>query len=525
MRTSVILPAFALFTPCYDPPPMLSKLFGAGGPDHPMADPREARRLLDELSASDPLKALDELAHWHESVSATEGFRPEVRIQILFSLDESAQPRLRKVAREYLAAARPSRVQENLLWTKAHDYYRQCGHAYGRAIDSVLQGAKGADAAKPMLALLAVRALRALAQQIKWLHLRYGPVDPAVWRVLNGVYAFAESRDIGDAAVPAAYPDAPGPTSPREEFTRALALVTSSPDSLTPHELDLAERVIGDFAGSFVLAPKPAADLTHWTDLAQGIAPQRLARTPPAGPGLRYFGGGAALGALKKLIERIESTGQVPASLVAGAVPDPEGTLELLRRLLFRWSPVPPERKHPRHNVRSRLSIVHGYQALLAVLGGTGSEPNAEPAENWIVENVSAGGFGAIIPQRKGDWLKIGVLLGMQPEGGNNWVAGMIRRVGKTSSQEARIGIQTLSRAPELARFSVRGREETGVLLPAYGHGSGEAWVALRSGVFTPGQNLESRRGGRSYVYMPQGVAEHGDDYDILRFRELLRED
>jgi hypothetical protein len=42
--------------------------------------------------------------------------------------------------------------------------------------------------------------------------------------------------------------------------------------------------------------------------------------------------------------------------------------------------------------------------------------------------------------------------------------------------------------------------------------------------VFVPGQNLENRRGGRSYVYMPQDVAEHGDDYDIVRFRELIRD-
>jgi hypothetical protein len=503
---------------------MLSKLFGAGGPDHPMADPREARRLLDELSASDPLKALDELAHWHESVSATEGFKPEARIQLLFTLDEAAQPRIRRIAREYLATPRPSRVQENQMWTRAHDYYRQSGHAYGRAIDAVLQGAKGADAAKPLLPLLVVRALRSLAQQIKWLHLRYGPVDAAAWRVLNGVYGFAESRGIAEAVVPSAYPGAPGETSPRREYLRALVLMISSPDSLTPPELDLAERVIGHFAASFVLGPRPAPDLTHWTDLGLAVAPQRLARAPQPAPGLRFFGGGAALTGMRSLIQRIESTGQVPPSLVAGVVPDAEATLDLLRRLVFRWSPVPPERKHPRHNVRSRLSIVHGYPALLAALGGAGSEPGAQEAENWIVENVSTGGFGAIIPQRKGDWLKIGMLLGMQPEGGNNWVVGMIRRVGRTSGQEARVGIQTLSRAPELARFSLRNREETGVLLPAYGHGSGEAWVALRSGVFSPGQNLESQRGGRSYVYLPQGVAEHGDDYDIVRFRELIRE-
>jgi hypothetical protein len=100
----------------------------------------------------------------------------------------------------------------------------------------------------------------------------------------------------------------------------------------------------------------------------------------------------------------------------------------------------------------------------------------------------------------------------------------MVRRVSKISGQESRVGIQTLSRAPALTRFALRGGEEDGVLLPAPGLGEGETSIALRSGVFVPGQNLESRRAGRSYMYMPQSVAERGDDYDIIRYREMIRE-
>jgi hypothetical protein len=30
--------------------------------------------------------------------------------------------------------------------------------------------------------------------------------------------------------------------------------------------------------------------------------------------------------------------------------------------------------------------------------------------------------------------------------------------------------------------------------------------------------------GGRQHVYMPQGVAERGDDYEIVRFKEMVKE-
>jgi hypothetical protein len=510
---------------------VIKKLFGGARPDHPMADPKEVRRLLEELPAHDPLKAIEELAHWHESVGAAEGFRPEARIQLLFAIDEAAQPWIGKVAREYLASARPSRVQENRIWTRLYEYCRQSGRAYALSVDAVLQGAKGAGAAKPLLPLLLVRALRALSQQIKWLHMRYGPLDPAVWRVLNGVYAFAEAQGIADVKVPAVYAGIAGESTPRQEFVRALMLNVSSPDSLLPAEVELAERLIGDFAASLLLVGEGGPDLTHWTDLGEAMAPLRLAKTPQRTAGLRFLGAGGALGALDALIRRIEATGQLPASVTASGNFDSEAAIELMRHLVLYWSRTPPERRHPRHTVKSRLSIVHGFDAVLRALNGAGAAPDLDKqvAENWIVENVSAGGFGAVVPQAKGDWLKIGTLLAMQPDGGNNWVVGMVRRVNKISSQEARVGIQTLSRAPELARFAVRGAardnaREQGVLLPAAGLGSGEASIALRTGVFVPGQTMETQRAGRSYVYMPQDLAERGDDYDIVRFREMIRE-
>jgi hypothetical protein len=511
-------------------------LFGSGKPDHPLADPKEAKRLIDELPAQDSLKALEELAHWHESVSAAEGFRPDQRFQLLLQLDEAAQPRLRKVAREYLAAARPSRFQENRLWTHVYEYWRQCGQAYARAIDTVLQNAKGAEATKPQLPLAVSRALRAIAQQIKWLHLRYAPVDTTIWRVLNGIYAFAELRGITDAMVPTLYPGVPGETSPKREFMRALVLDVSSPDSLLPAQVEAAERLIGDFTPSFALAAQPGAQATHWTDLAQGTGPLRISRPPlpepAAGVGVRYLSAGAGLQALQAMLARIESTSILPEAFGPGApITDGEGALDLLRHLILYWAPAAPERKHPRHNVKSRLSIVPGFDGAVAALSTPTGAPSVlemNPAESWIVENVSAGGFGAVVSQARsgqgGDWLKIGALLAMQPDGGNNWLVGVIRRVSKTSSQEARVGIQTLSRAPELAKFAVLGREETGVLLPAPGLGSGEASIALRAGAFIPGQNLLADRAGKHYMYMPQGVAERGDDYDIVRFREMIRE-
>ncbi len=501
------------------------KLFGAGKPDHPMGDLREAKRILEELPAQDPFKALDELMHWLESVSAAEGFRVEQRIQVLFAVDDAAQSRLRRLGREYLAAARPSRFQENRLWSAVHGYWRQAGRSLARAVDLFVQNARGAESAKALLALLLVRALRSLAQQIKWMHLRYGPVDASVWGVLNSVYAYAEARKLAQAKV-AVYPSVPGESSPQLELLKAAMFSAASPDSLLPQEAEFVERMIAGYAGRFALASAPSPELPFWTDLAQAMAPVRLIRTPQPGPGLRYLGAGAALGELSALIERIHTTRAVPAELGLPEGQDAEFALELLRHLAQVWSPQPPERKSQRHAVKTRLSVTHGYEGVLGVLGGGDSlDFDRQATESWIVENVSAGGFGAVVPKLKGDWLRVGALLAIQPEGGNNWVLGLVRRVNRTGGAEARVGIETLSRAPAASMFRVSGSRdatEQGVLI-RNGEGA-EARIVLKPGVYAPAQNLELAAGERQHVFIPQGIAERGEDFEIARFREMIRE-
>ena len=484
------------------------KLFG-GAADHPLRDPREARRILEALPA-DEVKALEELAHWQESVSVAEGFKPAERVSLVLAIDEAAQPRLRKVARDYCGTARPSRYQENRMWTPLHEYSRQAGLAFGRTLDAAAQAPKALD--PKALALAATRALRAAAQQLKWQHMRYGPVDPAAWGIVNKVYAYCEARGLAEARL-ALYPTGGGETSPRQEFLKALMFSAASPDSLLAPEADLVERVIAELAPGFLLANAPATGLLYWTDLGRAMAPLRIVRPPEATAGLRCFGPGNALAGLQGLIQRI--------------APDPEMADEVLRYLAALWSPEPPERKHARHAVKSRVSIAHGFAGVLEAVGDAGKalDFDQKAVESWVVENVSAGGFGAIIPQAKGDWLRVGTLLAMQPDGGTNWLVGAIRRVNRTSAREARVGIETLSRAPKVAKFRVRGLgEESGLLLPAAVLGSGEVSIALRSGVYPPGQNLEASLDGREHIYLPQGGPERAEDYELIRFREMIRE-
>jgi len=499
-------------------------LFGSKKPDHPMAEIKEARKLLEELPAKDALKCADELTHWLESVMAEAVFKPEYRAQLIQLLDETAQPQLRKLARDYLASPRLAKFQETRLWKGIYDYWRHAAQAYAGCVDLYAAGAKGADALKGSMPLLLARALRALGAQLKWMYVRYGPMDPSVWGVIARVYALAESRNFARAPV-VLYPGVAGESTPEREFLKVVMLSASAPDSLLPLEMELCERLIAHFCASFTLRPDLQPDIAYWIDLATGQAPLRLARPPQHAPTLRFFAAGDALKDLQDLIRAIKTTGNVPPQVNLGGSYPAEAVLDVLNHLALYWSSTPPQRKHQRHRVKSRLNVVHGYDGVLAVLGGVTSQDSAG-TEAWIVENVSAGGFGAGIPEIKGDWLKIGCLLGLQPEGGDNWVLGVVRRLHREIPQKGSVGIQTIAKSAQLAHLSVSGGAggETGILIGGDSRSPGEVHVLLRAGAFLPGQNLEYRKGEASCLLMPQSVVEGSEEHELIRFREMVRE-
>ena len=497
-------------------------LFGGKKPDHPMADIKEARKLLEDLPSGDAFKCTEELTHWLQSVMVEEGFKAEYRAQLVQLLDEAAQIHVRKLARDYMASPRLAKFQEMRLWKAIYEYWREAGLAYAGCVELFASGAKGADALKGSMPLLLARALRALTAQMKWMYLRYGPMDPSVWGTVAKVYALAETRKFAQSAV-TLYPGIPGESTPEQEFLKAVMLCASSPDSLLPLEIELCERLIGHFCASFTLRLDLQPDIAYWIDLAAGQAPLRLARPPQHAPTLRFFAAGKALAELESLIDTIGTTGKVPAQVNLGGTYPAENVLDVLKHLALYWSPKPPERKHQRQPVKSRLNVVHGFDGVLSVFGA-GPGDNAD-METWIVEDVSAGGFGAGIPEIKGEWLKIGCLLGLQPEGGDTWVLGVIRRLYRESPLKGSVGIQTIARSAELVQLSISGGgTEAGVLISDGSEPPGETRVLLRAGVYAPGQNMEYGKGEATCLLLPQGLVDGSDDYEHVKFREMIRE-
>ena len=118
---------------------VFNKLRGLGGlvgpkVDHPLGDPRELRRIVDEIPADNAFKALDDVVGWLESLQDARDF-PEDRLYDAISrLDDAAQPHIKKLTRDYLHAPRAARADERRLWTICHGFWTVLAAGYERCL-------------------------------------------------------------------------------------------------------------------------------------------------------------------------------------------------------------------------------------------------------------------------------------------------------------------------------------------------------------------------------------------------------
>jgi hypothetical protein len=509
--------------------------FSSGKVEHPLADPKDSRKIIGELQA-DPLKAMGEVAYWLESINGTEGFRIDRRFDLLEEFEQFARPRLRKLAQDYLQV-RQQKFQESRLWIAQADYWRHCAAGYVQCVEGFQTDAPGAGAIKARLPVIVGRALRSIGQQLKWLLLRYGPIDGSLWGDIGSLYVFAEAKGFAQTQV-ALFEGVGGKSSPREELLKILMLSAGSADSLLPDEIDFAERSVAWFAPRFVLEKEPEAGCTHVFDLAMRRPPAR-----PHGasldPSVRFFGAGPVFDEMTSLLARMHREGVLPSEINLGGSFEPKLISEVWRHLLKYWAVNPPERGSDRHASNARLTVLNGFHNLMGTLEPSAGQsldfrPNtqASDTESWVAENASDGGYGAVMPAAKSDWVRVGGLLGVKSEEDKYWGVGVIRRLSRDDEQNRRVGIEMLSRHAFAVSLSPRGTivptnavrdNDPGFLLTARPDADRQIQLLLRPGTYTPNQQLDLRVRGQRYVVTPTKLLEGAIEFDLAQFGIVQR--
>ncbi len=500
--------------------------------DHPLAEDKAARELVSELPANDSFKALEELSYWLDSLKGAEVLKLGRQLEIIDLIDQASKSHQRKLSQDYVAgSARLQKFQEIRIWNTSFTFWKQLADAYQLCLTRYQAGAGGWGSLKGPLPMIVARAIRAISWQLKWQLLRYGPVAPRVWEEYGKLFAYAEEKGFAATKVEV-YPGRFGDSAVQREFLKGLMLAISSTDSLLPAKLEIAERVVAQYSEFFVLNRQPAKGCHYFIDLNTGKGPARMVSRLQMTPGLRFFGPGSAARELEKLIAVLEADGVVPSNVNLGGVFDPEVVLEVLRHLARYWAPIPPARGEERRRSVSRISVIHGYDEIVATVSADTQELAFDNSmETWTVENESPGGYGALLPQTKGDWLKVGTLLGVKLEHGAAWGVGIVRRLSAYDLNQRYVGIQVFSKGATVVQLAPAdsgsdSSTQDAVLLPSSTRdstGTGEMSLLLRPGIFSETKTYEMQAYDRNYMLVPKKMLERGDDFDMARFRVMQR--
>lgn len=505
--------------------------FGRGKGEQSVAEGDRLQALVASLSPDDSVEALQLITQEIEALHGRDDIKLEQRFRALDLLDGASRTHEHALLLEYLATPRHKKSNEQRLWSSAYGFWQVLGGEYQRCFH---EARKSGAAARATLPTFVGRALRALRQQLRWSLLRYEVAEPRVWGDMAELYRHAEEQGFAADAI-AVYPGSSGSGTTKQELLKALMLAASSTESLQPGAQDLATRLVAHFAVFFVIGDQPEPGCTHWIDLAAPAPPVRLVRQPPASATVRYFGAGAALHELEQLRAHIAYTNTLPEGLDLNGNSGDDAVLELLRHLEQDWAGRTQSRRWERRKAATRVTVVPGLKEIIASLEFAYNDSldftHRQAAESWIVEDLSDGGYGAVIPSVAGDWVEVGSLIGVEGETFRDWRVGVIRRVVRTEQQQQRVGVELLAKTSALVSLRRPSGAAPGKAAPPARHGvlltdkpdaQPEFDIAIAKDLFDGDENIEMLLGEETYLLHPQETLERGPHYEIVRF-DILR--
>ncbi len=433
---------------------------------HPMRGPAEATKLLAELPVDEPLKAVEEVAAWLESLASATSFSTDSRLQVISLVDEAGQPLAEELTRLYLAAEAKREPGRFRQWQALADFWAKVADAY-QLIVLQAEASKRTDL-DAHIALVTVRAMRAIFHQMCLALMRYAGGPERAWPSLYSLYRFAHDRR--QAAVPVRpYPAEGLSTTARLELVRAVMLEAAAPQSLPPRQIDLTARISARLASSFAYGEAPGPQLSYYVDLAHDRPPITVPKDLQPAPSMRFFGPGAAPARLKELLEGARSP-QAADQPYSEEFTAPE-RIETLERLLLYWSDNPPRRQHARTRLSNSVDVVFGLEAIKqlinrgeqAVVADEAEKFNvkfdedegkdkreAAPVETWKLKDISLRGLGAVTNRRAQGALRIGALMAFRLEGTENWCVGIVRRLQSDAQNNSQVGAEIFSKDPQL---------------------------------------------------------------------------
>ncbi len=504
---------------------MLSGLFGKKT-DHPMADMKSVQALLDDLPKNDVFKLVMELTEWIENVSNNADFKLDHQFAAVSLLDETVQPYLRKLIREYFTPHELSTFQANRLWMLLSNLSRHTANAYFTIFTRYCSGEKGSGVLKPELAMLLARAVNAIMRQSKYICARYVPVSNELWANLYQLYAYAESNQCLDVPVNL-YPSQVSSTTVKRELIRLVGWYGTGINNMTPLSMHLTSRIVAHFSAEVAIETSPGRSSLFAFDIAKPAAPTRVNINGVASLSTRYLNMANMQTALQNLMRTLEK-GMIPGEINLSGSYDAELVKEATAYLLNYFA-APPKRRSARRGIKVNLNVVNGFAEIVERTDMGLNFDEVTPAQ-WLIEDISASGFCTLLPTQAVDTVRVGSLLGIQPDGVQHWGVAVARRLMRNEKNQLRLGAATLANQIAGVTLKQSGGNSFAEGQPAlwlYAKADdppGEISLVMKANGYVAGRSLETTLDGKNYLLIPNGLQERGSDYELAKFRVIEQE-
>ena len=526
--------------------------------DDPVGDLKSATIWVQELPLADVHRAHVEIVRALSSINENKKMPLKERIRVCMYLNEKAQGLQNNLCRDYLATTDDPHAIERTYLQTILAFWDEMAVAYQICIRNFAQD----PSAKlwPTIHTITARALHYYAMQAKWAHLRYLPVEGALWRNLHRLYLFAEREDF-DKAEFKLFPDSDNKTNCLSEYLQPQMLHLANPESLLPLQIHQLDQWLDTWAKSLTLENQFRPHRQLYAVNLGDTKPARILRRNMLGEKYRYWGVGLLVVTIEKTVDQLKN-GELPARLGLGEDCRLPQCLDLIETVERRWSKKDVKRKHER---TSNVKVVHvvqglrdiiaqlkpgakikrkpkgemiGYQVIGHTVGGTpmdmntqGNEELFEPVlEQWIMENESVTGYGVTFNPTGNAGLRIGSLTGLKPEKAPHFLIGVVRRMNKNPSSKTYVGIETLCQTP----IPVELHPLPGADKPAKKHIEAiyllempQAQIVrsllLPRNSINMGHLLQLKAQGKIYTIRPQKILDETEDYCRMTFDVLAR--
>lgn len=502
-------------------------IFGSKS-DHPLANLKTAQQLLDGLPKTDVVELLQDIGHWIEVLfDPANGFRLDHQFNVLRLLDEAAHPHLRKIMQSYYAAVPPSDFQENRQWQALNAYSTFSDLGYLDLVIGLKNGEKGSASIKPGIALICARGIYAVFDRLECAAVKYAQIEPQLWAQLAEFYNYAEAQQCLDEEL-FPYVGTGASTSVRRLFASVLMWYSAGVGSFTPLNLHIAKRIIIFMNKSFSLEEICQPDSLFVFDLAKPAPPARVKEEGAMYPeSVRFMGVGEAPALLESLLKTLGKD-LVPENLNLGVVYSAEVVNAVSAQLSECCQLQSPARRNPRRKIKVHVNVVIGFSSLVEQ-GEAARDVNRSLPERWEVEDISSNGLSGILPGGQASTVKIGALVGLQPEKIEHWGVGIVRRMSRDARNNLHVGVEMLASKITSVRLDgyeggIMNGSYPALLLDKADAKDGDSWLVMQSDTYSINRSPIMHVDSQKFLMLPVQLVEKGADFDMARFRKMEQE-